>query len=430
MIESLSKTFLTNTSTEIEHIDVDGNAYYYTVSAEGDATITRCMAGCNTMRIPSMLDGHRVRAIGSDAFSSSPKLSAFVKPPAHTPYEHGMAKPRNTQRLAQSYFDLRGSGNNSHLEYIVLPEGLVSVGRAAFRGCNQLSHVELPSTLERIDDLAFSCTNLKRIDLPASCVQLAPLALRTGPETLLAEGAPYRSKIEVITVAASNPQFCMREAILCRRNADGTLEAIACPGQPDVVPLTDDIANVAAGAFDGTYEIGELRIDQGVRLCDGTGLFGNAVCNRLIINGALSLDLEMPDRQLSRRTLAAIRGEAVDVNAIAAAYDAALPAVENRLDRARLMLARLANPVLLDSASKSYFATELKANFDAAIAHFGARGMWKLYDMLVDAGVMGEPELTHAVDVLSIVGDSASVAYLLELKHRQFGADAWSDYDL
>lgn len=50
---------------------------------------------------------------------------------------------------------------------VVVREGVVSLGRAAFEGCKLLTEVELPSTLRSIGTMVFAdCTSLEQIDIP------------------------------------------------------------------------------------------------------------------------------------------------------------------------------------------------------------------------------------------------------------------------
>ncbi len=129
--------------------------YQYSVQG-GKATITAYTGRDFDIHVPASIDGHPVVAIGSNAFSSC-----------------------------------------YNAERIVLPEGLTTLERTAFRFCLYLTEVELPSTLRTIGDYAFykceilpeivipdgvttlgkrafeGCTQLRDITLPASIQSIA-----------------------------------------------------------------------------------------------------------------------------------------------------------------------------------------------------------------------------------------------------------------
>ena len=158
-------------SLEFETQDAVGNEYRYQLTDCG-AVVTRCRAHAATVKVPAAFEGVPVVEIAPEAFAASEK---FVLPGRPAALQHA------GQRVSQTYLDLRASARNGQLERVVLPEGVVAIGCAAFRGCNRLAEVALPDSLESIDDLAFSCTALKAVRLPRACVRLAPDALRTGP---------------------------------------------------------------------------------------------------------------------------------------------------------------------------------------------------------------------------------------------------------
>ena len=54
-----------------------------------------------------------------------------------------------------------------HIEKIILPESLLSIGRACFSGCSHLKEIVLPEHLKSIGSSAFyNCANLKKINIP------------------------------------------------------------------------------------------------------------------------------------------------------------------------------------------------------------------------------------------------------------------------
>lgn len=109
--------------------------YQYNIR-NGYAVITSYIGRDYEITVPSELGGYPVRAIGTNAFSSS----------------YGV-------------------------ERVILPEGLTELERTAFRKCPGLTSIVLPSTLVSIGDNAFyQCENLQEIVIPASVISLGDRA--------------------------------------------------------------------------------------------------------------------------------------------------------------------------------------------------------------------------------------------------------------
>lgn len=122
-------------STAVPTVKDPADDYQYDIR-NGYAVITNYVGHDYEITIPSELGGYPVRAIGTNAFSSS----------------YGV-------------------------ERVVLPEGLTELERTAFRKCSSLTSIVLPSTLVSIGDNAFyECENLLEIVLPASLVSLGDRA--------------------------------------------------------------------------------------------------------------------------------------------------------------------------------------------------------------------------------------------------------------
>lgn len=62
-----------------------------------------------------------------------------------------------------------GSDVYKKVQWVIIDEGVTSIGRNAFGNCESLSNIKLPNTLERIEDSTFEgCYNIKSITIPAS----------------------------------------------------------------------------------------------------------------------------------------------------------------------------------------------------------------------------------------------------------------------
>ena len=111
----------------------------YDVDDDGNATITGYKGNAWTLIIPKTLDGHKVVAIGENAFAKSQ--------------------------------------SKAYLKTIVIPEGVTLIDECAFMGCLVLQKVTLPSTLRYIRNRAFSgCVALTSVELPDGLLELDALA--------------------------------------------------------------------------------------------------------------------------------------------------------------------------------------------------------------------------------------------------------------
>ena len=75
---------------------------------------------------------------------------------------------------------------NSSTEEAILTEGIASIGRNAFSGCDKLHQVVLPISIEEINDSAFeNCRNLKSVSLPGALKTIGNAAFKgTGLRTI------------------------------------------------------------------------------------------------------------------------------------------------------------------------------------------------------------------------------------------------------
>ena len=86
-------------------------------------------------------------------------------------YEPGVAVPSDVTRvLVPDSIKVLPEGafkDRIHLEEVVLPEGLLEIGKEAFIRCMSLGGLRLPSTLLKIGEGTFGCcTSLREINLP------------------------------------------------------------------------------------------------------------------------------------------------------------------------------------------------------------------------------------------------------------------------
>lgn len=327
------------------------------------------------------------------------------------------------------------------LEHVVLPAGVVSIGENAFRGCRKLKRIDVPESLEEIGSGAFSCTALESLYLPAGCVRLRPQSLHLGPVLEKGVCGSYQSSLGEISVHPENPCFFLYGGVLCRRldaaGADGQrFEALLCPSRCPSVHLDRSVTRVLQTAFAGTVSIGELRLHEGL-VCEGAeGILLRGGCDRLTIDlaepvaGRAFVSVEVPSGAAGRSFLKHALGPGVVSAArVLTCYDETVAGLTDPLERARCMVARLADPVHLTAQSRAAFADTVAAALESICVHFGLRGYTEGFDHLRSAGMLDAGNISDIIATLSRAGDVPSVGYLLNMKRTFFGKAAW-DYAL
>ena len=116
---------------QVGSVEAEQN-FAYQSNVDGTVSITRYSGQAGEVNIPSQIDGLRVTSIADEAFM-----------------------------------------NNGLLVQVTVPEGVVSIGRAAFQGSYNLTTIKLPTTLRSIGESAFrSAGRLESITIPEGVTSL------------------------------------------------------------------------------------------------------------------------------------------------------------------------------------------------------------------------------------------------------------------
>ena len=127
--------------------------------------------------------------------------------------------------------------NNELVTELVIPEGITSIGFAAFNGCTSITSVIIPSTVEAIETAAFKgCTALTEITLPDTVTVLASLAFANCESlksvtlsTNITELAPYVfsgcTSLILVSIPASVTSISETAFIGCQKLAEVTVDA-------------------------------------------------------------------------------------------------------------------------------------------------------------------------------------------------------------
>lgn len=135
--------------------------FTYKLNDDGSAIITRYSGSAAALTIPSSLDGHTVKQIGSYAFEKNTTLTSVSIPETVTELKYS------------AFMDC------TSLTAVTIPSGLTksgSLGSGAFSGCSALTTVQFGSGLVSIPEALFEGTGLKTITLPESVTSIGPWA--------------------------------------------------------------------------------------------------------------------------------------------------------------------------------------------------------------------------------------------------------------
>lgn len=111
--------------------------------------------------------------------------------------------PEGTTEVPDYFSRPYGKPDRTGVVEVVIPEGVVRIGKWAFEGCTELKTLKLPSTIREIDDGAFyGCTGLTTLELPSAIRRIGYSAFaESGIQTIeIPEGV---TKLEYCTFAES-----------------------------------------------------------------------------------------------------------------------------------------------------------------------------------------------------------------------------------
>ena len=141
--------------------DYTSGDFTYKLNDDGSAIITQYSGSAAALTIPSSLDGHTVKQIGSYAFEKNTTLTSVSIPETVTELE---------------YYAFKGC---TSLTAVTIPSGLTSAGslsNGAFSGCSALTTVQFGSGLASIPEALFEGTGLKTVTLPESVTSIGSWA--------------------------------------------------------------------------------------------------------------------------------------------------------------------------------------------------------------------------------------------------------------
>ena len=265
--------------------------FQYTVDDTG-ATVTGYTSQGGTVEIPSMLGGKPVVAIGNNAFQM-PNLEIRTDITA-------VILPEGLQSIGRAAF--WGCAGIASIE---IPDSVTEIGVAAFETCMALAQVTLPPNLTQISDSLFHNCPLTEIDLPQGITRIGDYAFRdTGltaiviPEGTLSIGKcafEGCSELSAVTIPSSVteigesafancPKLAPLDEILPKKltkiidgvvyNADGTQIIGILPTLSGEVRIADGITVIPQWLFANNTSITSVILPESVKTIEWGAFYG------------------------------------------------------------------------------------------------------------------------------------------------------------
>ena len=341
--------------------------------------------------------------------------------------------------------DARAFAHRERLEEVVVPAGVRSIGRAAFKGCYALRRVNIPDSVREIGDEAFLDSSIECLALPASLERVGHLAFITRG----AHHGRMAPALQEVSVGCGSRRFFVESGLLCERCDDGAVRVLVRAPMTDVVVFPPATRSIASYALNGARGIRDLAISDAVTDVEVCGLNVDCFIEHLHIDlsapidGHDCLDIYFPDTERSRHEISLALGTSgfVDVQSIMSHYDDAVGNVHDAgegtratlavslYEQMRRIVARMKDPVLLQPRYAQVYASILGAGIEGVCTEIARHDDRALLEDLADLGYLNAENLTRAVEAVGRLQDAAMTAYLLDLKRRRF-AHAAPDFAL
>ena len=152
--------------------------------------------------------------------------------------------PDGLERIEEDAFR-----NCDHITSITLPSSVRTLGKYAIYDCDKLKRINLPDSLESIEDYALSyCPKLERIHIPAGVQKIGEHALAGN------------YKVTAITVDEANANFCAVDGVLYSKD---TTVLVFCPEKKKgTLYIPKQVTQILPNALDYNKSITKIVVDE------------------------------------------------------------------------------------------------------------------------------------------------------------------------
>lgn len=221
--------------------------FTYKLNDDGSAIITQYSGSAAALTIPSSLDGHTVKQIGSYAFEKNTTLTSVSIPETVTELEY------------LAFEDC------TNLTAVTIPSGLTSAGSSngAFSGCSALTTVQFGSGLTSIPNALFEGTGLKTITLPESVTSIGMWAFANCAKL---EQVSFPAGLTSIDLCAFENCTALTAVTLPKRLTELGNEVFAnCSALKSVwIPKSLTYNKGFGGSFKGCTALTDITFETGI----------------------------------------------------------------------------------------------------------------------------------------------------------------------
>ncbi len=259
------------TSVEIpEGVKTIGNSAFYDCNSLSEIKLPESLKtignyafqGCEKLKGIQLKEG--IQTIGSD-FIGNTEISGIVIPKTVESMDYAFSNAKELKKVEFSegikkipdYAFSKNYNGTIQIEQVVIPEGVIEIGRDTFYDCDGLKEIKLPESLKTIGQSAFcDCDSLAEIKFPDN-VEIINDSAFSGCEILQA----IKLSKQLKTIGSSAFQDC------------ANLVEIEIPA---------NLETIGNNAFFGCESLTSIQLNEGIKTL-GTGFIGRTSISEIII---------------------------------------------------------------------------------------------------------------------------------------------------
>lgn len=340
--------------------------------------------------------------------------------------------------------DENAFAKHASITSIELNEGLKTIGKSAFKGAKALTKLNLPSTLELIDDEAFLDTSLESLRIPASLTRIGSVALITYG----AHHGSVEPALRHIEVDPENPKYYMESGLLIERMDGGKDRVILCTGEVPDVAIPDSVTAIASYAFNGVRRMRSLVASDKIVAIDVRGLAFDSWLEliRIELEEPVSnheyFEFRYPETSRAAQQMALAFGSPsfINIETIFDSYDNSIvsrtgfggAAEDGKLgayEQGKRIVARLNEPLFMSPTARGLMESALRSHIDEICIDTAKHDDKEVIEGLLDLGYINEENIDDIINAVGRIQDASITNYLLEEKRKRFGIAAL-DFEL